>query len=161
MKTNNRCSRRWSLAFAASFALLGVPAFANDTSGGVIVHTGPSEVVQAWSNALQAGDTKALARMHGPKTVVYGLDAPATRGDKAIMAGYDEMFSRYTAKVEIRNAEWVRQGPLLNSWGQFVLTLTPRAGGESVRVDGRFSDVAVWTHDHWQYVMDHASVPNH
>ncbi|MGY2285134.1 YybH family protein [Pseudomonas gingeri] len=161
MKAIHRHPHRWSLVLAASMALLGTPAFAKDTTADVTVHSGPSEAVQAWRSALQAGDTRAIARMHGANTVVYGLDAPATRGDKAIMAGYDAMFSRYTAKVDIRDAGWIRQGPLLNSWGQFTLTLTPREGGEPVQVDGRFSDVAVWTRDHWQYVMDHASVPSH
>ncbi|MGY2288236.1 YybH family protein [Pseudomonas sp. SDO528_S397] len=156
MKTTHRYLRCWALTVAA---LWGTAAFAGEA--GVTVHSGPSDALQAWRTALQAGDAQAISRMHGPATVVYGIDTAATRGAQAIMAGYDTLFARYTAQVDIRDAGWVRQGPLLSSWGQFVLTLTPRDGGSPVQIDGRFSDLAVWADDHWQYVMDHASVPSH
>ncbi|CDG82089.1 YybH family protein [Janthinobacterium agaricidamnosum] len=160
MKTNKQ-ARHWQLALVMAAALLAAPtlALAQTTIAGVTVQSGPSEAVQAWRQALEAGDSAAIARMHGPDTVVYGTNDTVTRGGKAIMAGYGAMFERYRPTVEIRDAAWVRQGALLNSWGQFTLTLTPRAGGEAVRIDGRFSDLAVWADGRWQYVMDHASVP--
>jgi hypothetical protein len=161
MKVLNHYSRRWSLILAASAAFLGTPVFADVTIGGVTVNSGASEVGKAWGKALEAGDSEAMARMHGPNTVLYGTDTTVTRGDKAIMAGYDALFSRYTAKVEVHDASWVRQGPLINSWGQYILTLTPRDGGAPTKVEGRFSDTAVWVDDHWQYLWDHVSVPSH
>jgi ketosteroid isomerase-like protein len=108
---------------------------------------------------MEAGDLAAMARMHGPHTVSYDPDSEVTRGDTAINAGYAKLFETYRAKVEFRNAQWVRSGAVLSSWGEFTLTLTPRAGGEPVRRSGRFTDVAVWTDKGWQYVVDHASVP--
>lgn len=159
MTTRYPSARRGLLAIATAM-LIAAPVLAHATQvAGLTVHSGPSAAVQAWKTALEAGDTAALARMHGPQTVLYGADSAVTRGVGDIMTGYHAMYAAYRPSVEIGDAGWVRQGPLLNSWGQFVLTLTPIAGGEPVRLDGRFSDVAVWTGDHWQYLMDHASVP--
>ncbi|PBM99990.1 YybH family protein [Pseudomonas aeruginosa] len=160
MKSINTHSRRWSLIFAASAALVGAPVFADVTVGSVTVNSGASEVGKAWGKALEAGDSKTLARMHSASTVLYGTDSAVTVGKKAIMAGYDALFSRYSAKVDVHDASWVRQGPLLNSWGQYTLTLTPRDGGAPTKVKGRFSDTAVWVDDHWQYLVDHVSLPS-
>ncbi|ODP35720.1 hypothetical protein A9762_01640 [Pandoraea sp. ISTKB] len=149
------------MAIVAASTLLAAPAvFSQETTAaGLVVHSGPSAAVQAWKSALEAGDTKAIAQMHSPSTVLYSADSSVTRGVDEIMRGYRALYEKYRPTVEIRDAGWVRQGELLNSWGQFVMTLTPLAGGEPIRVDGRFSDVAIWTNGHWQYVMDHASVP--
>ena len=163
MKTPNPRRHGLTLALAAALTLLAAPALARTPQpettavAGVTVHAGPSEAVLAWQRAVEAGDGEAIARMNGPATVAYGVDSAVTRGGAVIAAGYDAMFARYVAKVEIRDAAWVRQGPLLNSWGRFTLTLTPRAGGDPVRIDGRFSDLAVRTDGRWQYLMDHAS----
>ncbi|MBN5232510.1 nuclear transport factor 2 family protein [Serratia marcescens] len=159
MKMLNNYSFRLPLILAASAALLGAPVFAKDTVGGVMVNSGISEVGKAWKKALEAGDSKAMARMHIPSTVLYGADSTVTLGAEAIMTGYNALFSRYTAKVDIHEASWVRQGPLISSWGQYTLTLTPRDGGTTTKVEGRFSDTAVWNDDHWQYLVDHVSVP--
>jgi uncharacterized protein (TIGR02246 family) len=153
-----------ALALAAALALPGLSASAQTAPpsppaavAGVSVQSGPSEAVQAWRRAVEAGDGAAIARMNGPDTVAYAVDGAVVRGGEAIAAGYAGMFAKNVATVEIRDAAWVRQGPLLNSWGQFTLTLTPRDGGKPMHVDGRFSDLAVWTDGHWQYLMDHAS----
>ena len=147
-----------TLAATAAHADVAPPARPTLVAG-VEIHAGPSEAVQAWRRAVEAGDGEAIARMNGPRTVAYGVDSAFTHGGKAIAAGHDAMFAKYVAKVDIRDAAWVRQGSLLHSWGLFTLTLTPRGGGEPVRIDGRFSDLAAWTDGGWQYLMDHASVP--
>lgn len=166
----SRLSRRHSLSPAlalastlvAAVALLCAPARAQTPAEnvvtGVTIHNGPSEATEAWAKAMEAGDLAAMARMHGPHTVSYDPDSEVTRGDAAINAGYAKLFAAYKAKVEFRNAQWVRSGAVLSSWGEFTLTLTPRAGGEPIRRSGRFTDVAVWTGKDWQYVVDHASV---
>lgn len=157
-----------ALALAAMSALPAMPASAQTArpspplpaAVGVAdgsVQSGPSEAVQAWRRAVEAGDGAAIARMNGPDTVAYGVDGSIVQGGEAIAAGYAGMFAKNVATVEIRDAAWVRQGPLLNSWGLFTLTLTPRDGGKPMHVDGRFSDLAVWTDGHWQYLMDHVS----
>ncbi|MBD9597376.1 nuclear transport factor 2 family protein [Ensifer sp. ENS05] len=154
--------RRWHIVVATSAVILSATtSFADTNVSGVTVHSGPSEASQAWQKAVEASDAAALTRMHSTGTIAYGVDTQVTKGVEAIMGGYAAMFERFSAKVELRDAGWVREGALLNSWGQFTLTLTPRAGGDPIRVDGRFSDLAVWTDGHWQYVMDHASVPSH
>lgn len=163
--THRRHGLQLALALAATLALPAMPAAAQTpppspplpAAAGVSVQSGPSEAVQAWRRAVEAGDGAAIARMNGPDTIAYGVDGSVVRGGDAIAAGYVGMFAKNVATVEIRDAAWVRQGPLLNSWGLFTLTLTPRDGGKPMHVDGRFSDLAVWTDGHWQYLMDHAS----
>jgi ketosteroid isomerase-like protein len=48
-------------------------------------------------------------------------------------------------------------GDLSFAWGLYSLTLAPKAGGEMIRVDGRFSDVSRKIDGKWLYIVDHAS----
>lgn len=153
--------RRTTLRHIAA-ALIGstaplLPAHAADP---VKVSTGPSEAVQAWTRAVESGDLRALERMHGAATLLYGTDAMATRGARDIVAGYAGLFEKFRIAVNVDDAHFVRAGPLLASWGLFTLTLTPRAGGEPVVVRGRFSDLAQRIDGRWQYIVDHASLPS-
>ena len=146
-------------------AVVGLSLAANvgiaaDTVGNVQINHGLSETTKAWLHAVESGDAEAISRLNAESVVVYGVDSDVTWGKKAVVADYAKMFDKYSARVDIYDAGWVRQGPLLNSWGQFTLILEPKtqAAGQTVKIDGRFSDAAVWSDGRWQYVMDHASV---
>ena len=122
------------------------------------VQNGISEPVKQWSKAVETGDAKAIGRMNVPSTIAYVPNAMVAQGD-AITAGYAGMFDKYNAKVEIKDAHYLQSGALMNSWGLYVLTLTPKAGGDTIRMEGRFSDLAVKNKGQWQYIVDHASLP--
>ncbi len=123
------------------------------------VQQGVSETVAQWRSAVEAGNLPALGRLYGPNSIVYAPDAFQLKGREAIAAAYAGMFDKYTAQVEIKDARYLRAGPLLHSWGLYVLTLTPKAGGEALRMEGRFSDLAQREAGQWRYIVDHASLP--
>lgn len=145
----------WALSAMVAFAPLG----ATQAAEPVKVQAGPSEAVRAWARAVESGDAAALKRMHGPATLLYGTDSMSTLGGADIVAGYEGMFQKFRVAVAVRDTHFVRSGSLLASWGLFTLTLTPRAGGEPIVVNGRFSDLAEQVDGSWRYIVDHASLP--
>lgn len=136
-----------------------VSAQAQDRSPSSPVVPGVSDPVKAWTKAVESGDVDALRRMYSDKTDVYSTDAMVTHGTDRILAGYIAMFEKFTSQVAIEDAHYIKQGNIVVSWGLYSLTLTPRAGGNSFVVRGRFTDVATKINGHWQYLMDHASLP--
>ncbi|MDK2126401.1 YybH family protein [Parachitinimonas caeni] len=137
---------------------LAAPALASQKAP-VQIKDGLSEPVRAWSRAVEAGDTQALARMNPASTTVFGLDKMVVRGTQNIVASYGGMFKQYQARVTIRDAHYIASGNLVHSWGLFSLRLEPHEGGEAVIVEGRFSDIASRVNGEWQYILDHASFP--
>jgi ketosteroid isomerase-like protein len=51
------------------------------------------------------------------------------------------------------------RGDLSVSWGKWRGTMRPKAGGERVKFEGRFSDLSKRVAGRWVYVLDHASFP--
>lgn len=124
------------------------------------IQDGPSPPVEAWGKAMQSGDLKALAQMHGPNTVAFPPGAMKLQGGDAIGKDYEGLFSKFTVKVKVDEAHWLQEGPLVVSWGISTLTLHPKTGdGKDVTTKTRFTDVATKVDGIWRYVVDHASVP--
>lgn len=135
---------------------LGAAAWADQ---GVVIHAGESEPVKNWVRAVEAGDIESIAGMNGPKTVAYVPNAMVVIGTDAIVPGYADMFEKYRAKVKIKDAQYIDSAGLVHSWGLYSLTLTPKAGGDAITMEGRFSDIATMVNGRWQYILDHASLP--
>ncbi|MFN2542673.1 MAG: hypothetical protein ABR514_10990, partial [Chthoniobacterales bacterium] len=55
------------------------------------------------------------------------------------------------------NTHYQTAGDLSVGWGDFTLTLSPKAGGNPVTMSGRFSVIARNEDGTWRYVVDHAS----
>lgn len=147
---------RFAQLFATS-ALLALTTAASAES--VLVRKGLSAPVEAWTRAVEAGDSAAIARMNPNTTTVYGPSEMVTRGTEAIVSGYRGMFDKFNVAVQITDASYIQTGSVVHSWGLYTLTLSPKAGGEVAVVKGRFSDIATRNGNQWQYIMDHASVP--
>lgn len=164
MKSFSFVARRGAAAAALLTLAAGLgtalPSQAAGDAPGVKVTQGISAPVQAWSRAVEAGDGAALARMNPESTVVYPPDAMIARGTKNIVAGYLGMFAKFNTKVQIQDAHYVQQGKLVVSWGLYTLTLVPKDGGQSIVLNGRFTDLALQAGDGWQYIVDHASLPS-
>jgi len=122
-----------------------------------VVHDGPSEAVEAWVRAVDHADIDAIERMNPATAVAYTPSDNVLKGTEAIAGGYRGVFARYHAHATVRDAQYIRSGKLLASWGLFTLDLQPREGGDTVHLEGRFSDVAVRGADGWRYIVDHAS----
>lgn len=152
------CARRMLIA-AAMIWLIGsglVPALAQSPPK---IQSGVSVPVRSWVRAVENGDEQAIARMNSDNALAYVPDAMVLKGRAAIAAAYRGMFGKFSAKVSIDDAYYIEGDNVIHSWGLYTLTLTPKTGGNTVVMSGRFSDIAVRADDGWQYVMDHASLP--
>ncbi|MCI0415602.1 nuclear transport factor 2 family protein [bacterium] len=49
-------------------------------------------------------------------------------------------------------------GDLSFAWGRYSVTLVPKAGGEPIQMEGRFSDTSRKINGKWLYIVDHASM---
>ena len=135
-------------------AVLGVfsalPALAADK--------GAAAVDAAWVKGMKANDIEAVMKCYAPDATAWLPDAPAARGEKAIRSAYEGLLSANTVKdAELSDVhEKSARGGAVR-WGKFSLTLAPKAGGDPVVVNGRFSEVLERRKGRWVYVLDHAS----
>ncbi len=148
-----------SLSFFAILTALMFPlaqqALAEETAS---VEDGLSGPVQAWVNAVETGNTNEIAAMFGSNTTAYPPDAAKRIGQEESVTAYEGMFAAYTADVEVTDAQYIEAGGLVHSWGLYTLVLTPKAGGDKITLQGRFTDVAEPFNGGWRYIVDHASL---
>lgn len=135
------------------FALLlafALPAFAAEE--------GLQAVDSAWSTAMKANDVEAVMRTYATDAVAWLPDEREARGSVAIRASYVGLLDAYTVTdVALSDKQYRTVGDASVGWGKYTLTLTPKAGGAPVVMQGRFSAVAERREGRWVYVVDHAS----
>ncbi len=120
---------------------------------------GAKAVDAAWLKAVKANDVEALVACYWPDAVMWLPDAPEARGEKAIRAAYAGLLGANTVvDASLTNAMYQTSGDLSTAWGNFMLNLKPRAGGDSVVMKGRFVSVSKKAGGKWRYVADLASV---
>jgi uncharacterized protein (TIGR02246 family) len=111
-----------------------------------------------WRKVIVAGDLDALAALYAPDAVGWFPGQPAAKGRDAIKATFAGLMKDNILKsAEFSNMHYLVNGKHADSWGEFVLTLQPRAGGQPVVMKGRFSEVAERRDGKWLYIVDHAS----
>ncbi len=87
-------------------------------------------------------------------------DAPEAKGREAIRKSYAALLAANTVTAAtLANTHYETSGDLSVGWGDFTLTLSPKSGGNSVTLSGRFSVIARNEAGTWVYVVDHASAP--
>jgi uncharacterized protein (TIGR02246 family) len=120
---------------------------------------GASPIGEAWVKAFAANDLEGVLALYAPDAHVFPPDEVEAVGTEAIRANYAGMMNTFTVKeAKMLDAHHQIVGDLCYSWGRFSVTLVPKAGGEPVTMEGRFSDVARKTKGKWLYIVDHASV---
>ena len=138
---------------AVFFLLLVCAPFATLAQG-----TGAQSVDAAWVKAMKANDLEAIMKCYASDAIAWLPDMPAARGEKAIRATYEGLMSANTVKDAVLTDTVYKQNKNMSSaWGQYKLTLQPKAGGNPVVLTGRFSEVAERRGGRWVYVLDHAS----
>jgi uncharacterized protein (TIGR02246 family) len=111
-----------------------------------------------WSAAMKANDVDAIVACYAPDAVMWLPDAPEARGEKAIREAYQGWLAANTIQaVALTNAHSVTSGDVSSGWGEFTLTLQPKAGGAPIVQKGRYTAVAQKRGGRWVYVADHAS----
>jgi uncharacterized protein (TIGR02246 family) len=144
--------QRATVAVVLLFALVVTAhSHAADPSGAQIVDA-------AWIAAVKANDIDAVMKCYASDAVMWLPNAPTARGAKEIRAAYEGLFSANTVRdATLSDVTYRTVGKASVAWGKFSLTLAPKAGGDSVVMTGRFTEVAERRAGRWVYVVDHAS----
>ena len=147
--TMTRFSRVLILALLFSFMSLATAAAAP---------AGAQAVDEAWRKAITANDLNAIIGLYAEDAVMWLPDAPEAKGREAIRKSYAGLLAANTVTgATFANTHYQTCGNLSVGWGNFTLTLSPKAGGNPVTLSGRFSVIAREEDGTWVYVVDHAS----
>ncbi len=113
----------------------------------------------AFLKAVNSADVDGIVALYRDDAVSYPPDAIEAKGKDAIRKTWVDLFAQYTAKLELVDSFYENHGDTSTAWGRFTMTLTPKAGGEPMKIEGRYSDTAIKEKGKWLYIVDHASVP--
>ena len=142
-----------------AFAGILVVAAAWGLAAPVRAEEGAASLDAAWMKAMKAGDVDGVVACYASDAVLWFPGAPEARGTKAIRDAYAGLLSANTVSdVVISDTHYETVQNLSLGWGHFIMTLSPKAGGTSTVMGGRFIDVAKKIDGKWRYVADHASV---
>ena len=113
---------------------------------------------EAWRKAIIANDLNAIMAVYAEDAVMWLPDAPEAKGREAIRKAYADLLDANTVTgATLANTHYQTSGDLSVGWGDFTLTLSPKAEGNPVTLAGRFSVIARKEGGVWVYVVDHAS----
>ena len=119
---------------------------------------GPESVDQAWKKAMETGDVEALVACYATDGIGWFPDAPPVKGKEAIRQMFAPMLQANTVKVDFTNMHYHMCGSdMAVAWGEYTITVTPKAGGTGTTTTGRFSEALKKEGGKWVYAMDHAS----
>jgi len=113
----------------------------------------------AFVKAVNAADVEGIVALYRDDATSYPPDAMMDKGKDAIRKSWTNLFAQYTAKLELKDGYYEDHGNVSIAWGSFTMTLTPKAGGEPMTIDGRYTDASIKEKGKWLYIVDHASVP--
>ena len=109
---------------------------------------------------FEGNDLEGVVALYAPDAVLYPPDATEAIGTEAIRKSWGGLMYAFTVqKLTITDAASQIQGDTAFGWGKFAMTLTPKGGGDTVRMEGRFTDVSKQINGRWLYIFDHASMP--
>lgn len=140
------------------FALLLVIVFSFAASAAP--EKGMNPAGEAFVKAVKANDLEAVMALYAPDALMFPPDAMAAQGTAEIRKSYAGLMDNFTIKDIVVSDAWHEtHGDVMLGWGRFVMTMAPKAGGEPVQMQGRFTDVSKKVGGKWLYILDHASVP--
>ena len=120
--------------------------------------TGCKALDASWRKAIIAGDLDAIVGNYAEDAVLWLPNMPEARGTKAIRETYAGLLKDHSVSdVVFSNTMYETLQNVSAGWGNFAMTLQPRAGGAPVVMKGRFTDVGKQIKGKWQYVADQAS----
>ena len=112
----------------------------------------------AWVKAMKAGDISAMVDCYASDAVFWTTGAPQAKGANEIRASYEGYFAAFTVSdASLTEMGHESFGKDTVSWGHFVITVTPKAGGAPVTTSGRYTVIAKQIEGKWVYTLDHAS----
>ncbi len=141
-----------SLVLSAAICAAVFPARAADE--------GAKSVDEAFIKAINANDVDAIVALYSVDATIYPPDTLEVSGTVQIRKMFEGMLRGSTiSNFNVTATHYRTDGNLSAGRGRFVMTMTPKAGGPPMTVEGRFTDVCEKIGGKWLYVDDHASFP--
>jgi uncharacterized protein (TIGR02246 family) len=97
-----------------------------------------SSARDAFAKAYNAGDAEAIGKLYTVNAVSEPNHQSTLIGRDAIVSTLKTMFEQVTVKVEFTSAETKTSGNAGFDRGQYKVDVTPKAGGPSTTVEGRY-----------------------
>ena|SRR5687768_11469006 len=112
----------------------------------------------AWTAAMEANDLEAVMALYADDATAWFPGSPRLDGRAAIRAGLGGMLAANTIQdVQFANTRFETSGNLGTGWGDYIITVQPKAGGSPVVWRGHFTAVTVKRGSKWLYLADHAT----
>ncbi len=92
--------------------------------------------------ALHAGDLELWLSLHADDVVKMPPDTPATYGIEALRARMEPVFDNFTFEMVLFPEETQVDGDLGFAWGNYTLSLIPKAGGDTAYIDGKYLTIS-------------------
>lgn len=100
--------------------------------------TAINELWNQYASAVTTGDLDLWISLWADNGIQMAPEAPAVIGKEQIRAKYESIFPQFSFKMAIKNQETSVAGDWAYARGTYTLSMTPKAGGETVYIDGKF-----------------------
>jgi uncharacterized protein (TIGR02246 family) len=97
--------------------------------------------IEQYTSCMNAGDLDQWISLWADDAIQMAPDAPAVMGKEQIRAKYESIFPLFIFKMTITNEEVKIGGDLAVSHGNYIVSMTPKAGGETIVIDGKYLSI--------------------
>jgi len=108
------------------------------------------QLEEDWHAGWIAGDADALVSLYADDPVLMPWGQPAEFGKDAIRSLYQSVFKEYAIKSQARLMDVEASGDLGYFWCTYALTATPKAGGKSLKEEGKSVFIVKREHGTWK-----------
>jgi uncharacterized protein (TIGR02246 family) len=127
------------MLLAALALLLAVPAAMAQTHEEDV--TAIQKLWQRYTAVGKAGDLQGWVDLWTRDGIRLMPGAPPAIGIDAVRASMEATMAQFDSDGEMNLQETVVAGDWAYSWGTYVMTMTPKAGGASMTIDGKFMTI--------------------
>jgi uncharacterized protein (TIGR02246 family) len=97
--------------------------------------------IELYTSSMNAGDLDRWMSLWADDAIQMAPDAPAVIGKEQIPAKYESIFPLFIFKMTIANEDVKIGGDLAVSHGNYTVSMTPKAGGETIMIDGKYLSI--------------------
>ena len=120
---------------------------------------GINAAYETWVNGVKAGDLELFLSVFTEDASRMQSEMPSISGKDQMRAYFKELFEQFNLDTDVYGDFEVE---VANDWaftrGNYILSLTPKDGGPSTHLDGKWLDILKkQTDGSWKVYIDHVS----
>jgi len=97
--------------------------------------------IEQYISSMNAGDLDRWISLWADDAIQLAPDAPAVIGKEQIRAKYESIFPLFIFNMSITNEDVKISGDLACSYGNYTVSMTPEARGETIKIDGKYLSI--------------------